>query len=118
MNPVRAISRRAYVTMFLYEFHITRGIGVLDDAVTYQIDFNSTPPTPVDEGDLNLPVGGGKELLIQLSGVKQTYNVTKVENGVRTVIAKNVPVAPPNIGPQTDRIVYGLGSVPAVCRRR
>jgi len=93
----------------LYEFHITRGIGVLNDAVTYQIDFNSTPPTPVDEGDLNLPVGGGKELLIQLSGVKQTYNVAKVENGVRTVIAKNVPVAPPNIGPQTDRIVYKLG---------
>jgi hypothetical protein len=64
----------------LYEFHITRGIGDLEDKVTYQIDFNSTPPTSVDAGDLSLPPGGGKELLIQLGGVRQTYNVTKIEH--------------------------------------
>jgi hypothetical protein len=93
----------------LYEFHIARGIGVLEDALTYQIRFKSTPPTPVDNSDLSLPPGGGKELLIQLSGVQQTYSVTKVENAVSTVLAKNVPVAPPNIGPQTDRIAYKLG---------
>jgi hypothetical protein len=115
----------------LYEFHITRGIGDLEDKVTYQIDFNSTPPTSVDAGDLSLPPGGGKELLIQLGGVRQTYNVTKIEhsNGwwkrkhrggdddddddlgaIRTVIGRNIPVAPPNIGPQTDRLAYGLGT--------
>lgn len=32
----------------LYEFHIARGIGELNDAVTYQIRLHSTPPTPVD----------------------------------------------------------------------
>jgi hypothetical protein len=36
--------------------------------------------------------------------------VTKVENGVKTVVANDVPVAPPNVGPQTDRIAYQLGS--------
>lgn len=89
----------------LYEFHIARGIGVLDDAVTYQIQFSSTPPDPPD---LDTPFGGD-ELLIQLGGVKQTYTVTKVEHGVSTVIGTNLAVAPPNIGPHTDRLVYGLG---------
>src|SRR6185295_703813 len=42
----------------LYEFHITRGIGALEDKVTYQIQFNSTPPTPVNNGNLSLPPGG------------------------------------------------------------
>jgi hypothetical protein len=110
----------------LYEFHIARGTGVLDDAVTYEIRLKSTPPTPVDPADLSLPPGGGKELLIQLSGVQQTYSVTKVVHrhhgssgwghhdehrfDVRTVIGKDLPVAPPNVGPQTDRIAYGLGT--------
>jgi hypothetical protein len=111
----------------LYEFHITRGTGPLEDKLTYQIEFNSTPPTPVDNGDLSLPPGGGKEILIQLGGVQQTYTVTKIEHkdgwrknkhtdddedefAVRTVIGKDIPVAPPNIGPQTDRLVYGLGA--------
>jgi hypothetical protein len=90
----------------LYEFHIARGIGVLDDALTYQIKFSSTPPSPPDP---NTPLGGD-ELLIQLGGVQQTYTVTKVENGVSTVIGSGLPVAPPNIGPHTDRLVYGLGA--------
>lgn len=103
----------------LYEFHIARGIGDLNDAVTYQIRFQSTPPTPVDPADLTLPPGGGKELLIQLGGVRQTYSVTKIvhnaggrhgERDERVVIGKDIPVAPPNIGPQTDRLVYGLGA--------
>jgi hypothetical protein len=62
----------------LYEFHIARGIGDLNDAVTYQIQLKSTRPTPVDPANLSLPPGGGKELLIQLGGVQQTYTVTKV----------------------------------------
>ncbi len=117
----------------LYEFHVARGVGDLDDKVTYQIEFNSTPPTRVDPADLSLPPGGGKELLIQLSGMQQTYNVTKIEhspswhgkkhgndddfddddddfNAIRTVIGRNLPVTPPNIGPQTDRLAYGLGT--------
>jgi hypothetical protein len=111
----------------LYEFHIARGIGDLDDAVTYEIRLHSTRPTPVDNSDLTLPPGGGKELLIQLGGVQQTYTVTKIvhrphrhgghwfehrdsDDCDRTVIGENLPVAPPNVGPQTDRIAYGLGT--------
>ena len=97
----------------LYEFHIARGNGLLNDAVTYQIQLKSTKPTPVDPADLSLPPGGGKELLIQLGGVQQTYTVTKVEHlpsgDVATVIGRDLPVAPPNVGPHTDRIAYGLG---------
>lgn len=89
----------------LYEFHVARGTGVLDDAVTYQFRFSSTPPDPPDP---DTPLGGD-ELLIQLGGVKQTYTVTKVENGVSTVIGSDLAVAPPNVGPHTDRLVYGLG---------
>ena len=89
----------------LYEFHIARGNGVLDDALTYQIRFSSTPPAPADP---NTPTGGD-ELLIQLGGVQQTYTVTKVENGVSTVLGTGLTVAPPNVGPHTDRLVYGLG---------
>ena len=89
----------------LYEFHITRGIGVLDDALTYQIKFSSTPPDPPDPDS---PLGGD-ELLIQQGGVKQTYSVTKIENGVSTVIGTGIPVAPPNVGPHTDRLIYRLG---------
>jgi len=120
----------------LYEFHITRGNGQLEDKVTYQIEFDSTRPTPVDNSNLSLPPGGGKELLIQLGGVQQTYTVTKIEhfpgwsekknhkhdddgdddddhddhNAIKTVIGRNIPVAPPNVGPQTDRLAYGLGT--------
>jgi hypothetical protein len=90
----------------LYEFHITRGVGVLDDALTYQIQFTSTPPAPADPAT---PLGGD-ELLIQLGGVQQTYTVTKVENGVSTVIGTGLTVAPPNIGPHTDRLIYKLGT--------
>jgi hypothetical protein len=115
----------------LYEFHLARGNGVLDDRITYQIEFDSTRPARVDTSDLTLPPGGGKELLIQLGGVQQTYTVTKIVHSdrcrhrarhdddygedddwheSRTVIGRNIPVAPPNIGPQTDRIAYGLGA--------
>jgi hypothetical protein len=94
----------------LYEFHIARGIGQLNDAVTYQIRLQSTKPTPVNNSDLALPPGGGKELLIQLGGVQQTYTVTKIEGHRVTVIGQDLPVAPPNIGPQTDRLAYGLGT--------
>jgi hypothetical protein len=97
----------------LYEFHVTKGVGMLRDFVTYQIKFSSTKPTQVDAGDLNLPPGGGKELLVQLSGGVQTYTVTEVRNGHSTVLASNVPVAPPNVGPRTDRIAYGLGTYDA-----
>lgn len=98
----------------LYEFHISRGTGLLDDEVTYQIKLNCGKPPRVDNTDLTLPPGGGKELLVQIGGATFTYNVTKVTKhsdgtSSKTVIGQGCQMAPANVGPLTDRIAYGLG---------
>ncbi|MDI1448174.1 DUF4331 domain-containing protein [Polyangium sp. 6x1] len=91
----------------LYEVHIARGPGSLDDALTYQIRFSSSAYPAVDPGDLQAPVGGGKEFFSQLSGSEQTYSVTKLVNGKNpTVLVQNAKVAPPNVGPRTNTIAY------------
>lgn len=97
----------------LYEFHIARGPDSLDPVVTYQVRFSSTAPTPVGTIDENTPVGGGAELLVQLSGITQTYSVTRIDWGsggsrTRTELASGLPVSPPNIGPRTDRLAYDI----------
>jgi len=98
----------------LYQFHITKGNGVLDDKVTYQIKLNCVNGPRVDPSDLSLPPGGGKELLVQIGGLKITYDVTKIVNngGKKTVtkIGSGCQMAPPNVGPVTDRVAYGLGT--------
>ncbi|MBX3222444.1 MAG: DUF4331 domain-containing protein [Labilithrix sp.] len=96
----------------LYEVHITRGNKSLEDVVTYQIQFSSTDYPRVDPANLSAPVGGGKEFFSQLSGRKQTYWLTKVERDAkgkttRTVLGQGLAVAPVNIGPNTNKIVYG-----------
>jgi hypothetical protein len=93
----------------LYEFHISRGIGSLDDELTYQIQLNCGKPARVDNADLSLGPGGGKEVLVQLGGQQFTYSVSKVTDGQKTVIGSNCKMAPPDVGPLTDRIAYGLG---------
>jgi Domain of unknown function (DUF4331) len=70
----------------LYEIHVARGASSLEDVVTYQIRFRTQ----------SVQAGGGFPI--------QTYTVTKRENGQSTVIARDVRVVPPNIGPRT----YGL----------
>jgi hypothetical protein len=95
----------------LYEIHITRGNKSLQDAFTYQIQFSSTDIQRVDVADLKAPLGGGKEFFSQLSGRKQTYWLTKLTHdgtgGVkREVLGQGLPVAPVNIGPNTNKIVY------------
>jgi hypothetical protein len=92
----------------LYELHIARGSASLEDVVTYQFRFSTSAAPIVDPADLTLPVGGGKEFFSQLSGRKQTFSVTEVKGGVSTVIATDVEVAPPNIGPRTNTVAYGL----------
>jgi hypothetical protein len=92
---------------YRYEFHIGMGES-LKDRVVYRVEFNKTPPvdgTP----DPDDPLGGGNELLYQITGSQETYNVSKIENGVKTLLADGVKVAPNFHGPQTDRLVYGLG---------
>ncbi len=95
----------------LYEFHVTRGNKSLEDVVTYQVQFSSTSIQNVNPGDLGAPLGGGKEFFSQLTGRKQTYwltKLTKEKNGhvKREVLGQGLPVAPVNIGPNTNKIVY------------
>jgi Domain of unknown function (DUF4331) len=95
----------------LYEVHIARGPTSLNDAFTYQFLFTTTPVKYVNVADQTARPGGGKEFFSQLSGQTQTYTVTKIDHVHNTtkVVAKNVPVAPVNIGPRTDSVVYKDG---------
>jgi uncharacterized protein DUF4331 len=94
----------------LYEVHVTRGDGVLNEVVTYQIEFNSTKFQKVDVANLNAPLGGGKEFFAQLSGQQQTYTVREVGLNGTKILAKDVPVAPPNIGPRTNAVALQIGT--------
>lgn len=104
---------------YRYQFHV--GVGTsLADKVIYRVEFKNTlnpeaAPSPSD------PLGGGNELLWQLTGGTETMKVTRIVRSGRpiqldeadatrtTVLASNLPVLPNNHGPQTDRLVYGLG---------
>jgi hypothetical protein len=101
----------AFSDEVLYQIHITRGAQSLKDVVTYQIRFRTQRPQRVAVDNLGLPPGGGKEFFLQLAAQAgggfpiQTYTVTKLEGGRETVIARDVRVAPPNVGPRTFSIV-------------
>src|SRR5205823_2972557 len=61
---------------YRYEFHIGKGTS-LDDQLVYRVEFTNTlnpeaAPSPND------PLGGGNELLWQLTGGTETMNVTRV----------------------------------------
>ncbi len=103
---------------YRYEFHI--GIGAsLKSRVIYRVVFKNTlepeaAPSPTD------PLGGGNELLWQLTGGTETMTVSRIVHPVgddredqderrTTVLATDRRVLPNNHGPQTDRLVYGLG---------
>src|SRR4029450_8164230 len=101
---------------YRYEFHIAKGKSLEDD-LTYRVEFTnrlSAEPAP----SASDPLGGGNELPWQLTGGTETMKVTRVVNGNKrgpgdddvTVLGRNLPVLPNNHGPQTDRLVYGLGS--------
>ncbi len=98
----------------LYEIHLARGDQSLADAVTYQFRFHTAPIQRVDPADLTAAPGGGKEFFAQLTGAfHQTYTVTKIVRGRgSTVIARDVPVAPPRIGPRTQQVANALGLAP------
>src|SRR5438093_11737386 len=100
---------------YRYEFHI--GIGAsLKSRVIYRVEFKNTlapeaAPSPSD------PLGGGNELLWQLTGGTETMKVTRIAGGKDDdddedddrVLGNGLPVLPNNHGPQTDRLIYGLG---------
>jgi hypothetical protein len=95
---------------YRYEFHIGKGTSLKDEAV-YRVEFKNiivpeAAPSPTDG------LGGGNELLWQLTGGTETMTITRVMspgNPNPLVIGENLKVLPNNHGPQTDRLVYGLG---------
>jgi Domain of unknown function (DUF4331) len=110
----------------LYEIHINHGPGTgpsdLGDALTYQFQFKTAQPPRANAGaatPLTLPNTGGIEFFAQLAGsagtisgvgaFSQTYTVTQLTSGANaTVIASNVKVPPPNVGPETYAVSYGI----------
>jgi hypothetical protein len=95
---------------YRYEFHIAKGAGLADKYV-YRVEFKNTPPTDGAPGPTD-PLGGGNELLWQLTGGAETYTVTRIDSttGQATVLGTNLTVAPNDHGPQTDRLINGLGT--------
>ncbi len=106
---------------YRYEFHIGKGAS-LKDQLVYRVEFTNrlareAAPSPTD------PLGGGNELLWQLTGGTETMKVTRIAEDGRhrewgrrddddddaVVLGRNLPVLPNNHGPQTDRLVYHLG---------
>ena len=112
---------------YRYEFHIGKGES-LRDRVVYRVEFKNTL-TPEAAPNAKDPLGGGNELLWQLTGGTETMTIKRVldadedrrPDGERAsdrdpgdddntvVLARDLPVLPNNHGPQTDRLVYGLG---------
>lgn len=108
---------------YRYEFHIAKGTS-LKDKVVYRIEFKNTlvPEAAPSAAD---PLGGGNELLWQLTGGSETMTVTRIVDGDDPAFAdanrgrgddmdglelgKDLPVLPNNHGPQTDRLIYRLG---------
>lgn len=96
---------------YRYEFHIGKGTSLADVAV-YRVEFKNTltpegAPSPTDN------LGGGNELLWQLTGGTEQMTVTRVMspgNANPSVIGADLKVLPNNHGPQTDRLIYGLGA--------
>jgi hypothetical protein len=88
-----------------YEIHIGRGPYHLYPIASYNIHFKTSRIQNVDVADLNQPLGGGKEFFSQLSGQTQTYTIYKDTAAGAQILARDVPVAPLNIGPRTFGIV-------------
>jgi len=98
---------------YRYEFHIAKDTS-LQDRIVYRIEFTNTL-TPSKAPGPKDPLGGGNELLWQLTGGTETMTVTRVagsENQATAgdlILGKDLKVLPNNHGPQTDRLIYGLG---------
>ncbi len=93
---------------YRYEFHIGKGTS-LEDQMVYRIEYKVGEPNDGVPGGSDPPFGGN-ELLWQLTGAAEKFSITRI-NAQRqfSVIGNNLDVAPNNHGPQTDRLVYGLG---------
>ncbi|HYC89501.1 MAG TPA: DUF4331 family protein [Thermoanaerobaculia bacterium] len=96
---------------YRYELHIGKGTSLRDVAV-YRVEFKNTLPAEAAPSATD-PLGGGNELLWQLTGGTETMTVTRVMapgHPNAAVLGSDLKVLPNNHGPQTDRLVYGLGA--------
>jgi hypothetical protein len=92
---------------YRYEFHVGKGTSLADVAV-YRVEFKNTLAPEAAPGP-NDALGGGNELLWQLTGGTETMTVTRINGAGTTILGQDLPVLPNNHGPQTDRLIYGLG---------
>src|SRR5689334_6780270 len=100
---------------YRYEFHVGTGAS-LEDKVVYRVEFTNKL-TQAASPTANDSVGGGNELLWQLTGGTETMKVSRLTTRQSfltpfgtsqpptdaVVLAENLPVLPNNHGPQTDR---------------
>ncbi|MEO8035938.1 MAG: DUF4331 family protein, partial [Acidobacteriota bacterium] len=96
---------------YRYEFHVGKGTSLKDEAV-YRIEFKSTL-TPEATPSATDNLGGGNEVLWQLTGATETMTVTRLQapgSPNPVILGENLKTLPANVGPQTDRLVYGLGA--------
>ena len=101
---------------YRYEFHVGQGTSI-QDKIVYRVEFKNTlnkeaAPTAKD------PLGGGNEILWQLTGGTETMTVTRVvKHRYRRRPPTDVRIASASICRccrtttvrETDRLVYGLG---------
>jgi hypothetical protein len=97
---------------YRYEFHVAKGRQLWENLI-YRIEFKNVlnrEPLPTASDGL----GGGNELLWQLTGGTETMTVTRIRlaggNRQTTVLGKDLPVLPNNHGPQTDRLIFQPGN--------
>jgi hypothetical protein len=81
----------------LYEFNIDNDGDAIDD-ITYEFRFR----TQVQNGDTFLYNTGPIESVEDEDfNIRQTYTVTEVKDGERTVLGSDIPTPPVNIGPRS-----------------
>ncbi len=81
----------------LYEFNIDNDGDAIDD-ITFEFRFR----TQIQNGDTFLyNTGPITSLDDENFNIRQTYTVTRVEDGQRTVLGSDIPTPPVNIGPRS-----------------
>jgi len=111
---------------YRYEFHIAKGTS-LRDRIVYRVEFTNKL-TPEAAPSVRDGLGGGNEILWQLTGGTETMTVKRIldqdeadrndgaterepgDDSKTAILVRDVNVLPNNHGPQTDRLVYGLGA--------
>jgi Domain of unknown function (DUF4331) len=97
---------------YRYDFKIGLGTS-LRTRVTYRVEFTNRLREDVTPSKTD-PLGGSNELLWQLTGGTEKMRVQRIVSNPGAVTAvtslgANLNVLPNNHGPQTDRLIYGLG---------